>query len=317
MDTNFVGYLLNALEPDEQQQVEQHLKQDPAARQHLDLLRRALEPLAADKEHAEPEAGLVFRTIARVAEYRCRPQPQAPALSPPMQAERRWYRRSDILIAASVLLLVGGIGVPGLVKIRSGYQKTACEENLVRFYRGFDTYCSTHGEELPTVGDSSNPRQNRAGIFVPKLIEAQALPPDASIHCPGNGTSCAEARYTLADLDKMSVAEFELAAKGLCGCYAYTLGYTDPEGQWRMPRRGERGLNDTWVPIMSDKPSPERGNSPNHRGQNVLYMNGTVRFCTTPNVGVDGNHIFENDLGQVAAGLNWKDAVLGCSEDKP
>jgi anti-sigma factor RsiW len=83
MEQDLVGYLLDALDPDTQRQVEKYLNAEPAARQQLEVLRRALDPLACDREHPEPAPGLAFRTLARVAEYRCRPLPQAP--TPPTE----------------------------------------------------------------------------------------------------------------------------------------------------------------------------------------------------------------------------------------
>jgi len=82
MDENLVGYLLDALDPDTHRQVEKYLHDEPGVRQKLETLRRALEPLAADRDPPEPEPGLALRTLCRVAEYRCRPLPQAPAPPP-------------------------------------------------------------------------------------------------------------------------------------------------------------------------------------------------------------------------------------------
>src|SRR4051794_37136109 len=124
MDENLVGYLLNALDPETQRQVETYLHKEPGARQKLDTLRRAVEPLAADKEPAEPPAGLAFRTLARVAEYRCRPLPQAPEPTPTQigPPARRWWRRADVLVAACLLVVVGGVGLPGLLALRKDQQ---------------------------------------------------------------------------------------------------------------------------------------------------------------------------------------------------
>jgi len=322
MDENLVGYLLNALEPEQQRELEQRLDENPATRQKLELLRRALEPLAADKDAPDAPAGLAYRTLARVAEYRCRPQADAPPppLTPPVPVERAWYRRADILIAASLLILVGGLGVPGLVSIRGKYQRAACENNLQVFYRGLSAYSTNHDQEIPAVGDQAP--YNRAGIFVPRLREDGVLPADANVRCPANGSGPATA-YTLKQLEDMARSnpdEFERIAKELSGCYAYSLGYIDASGQHRTLRRGDTALNDSQIPIMADKPSihgSDRRNSLNHHGQNVLYMDGSTRFHTTPNCGINEDHIYLNKAGKVAAGLDMWDTVLGRSEDKP
>src|SRR5581483_11992596 len=115
MNENLVGYLLNVLEPDERREVEAHLAQDAEARRQLDLLRQALEPLAADAKAEETPAGLWVRTLGRVAEYRCRPLPTAPPAVAARRpaAARGWWRRADVLVSASILLLVMLLIPPG------------------------------------------------------------------------------------------------------------------------------------------------------------------------------------------------------------
>jgi hypothetical protein len=75
------------------------------------------------------------------------------------------------------------------------------------------------------------------------------------------------------------------------------------------------------LPIMADRPrllaSGQRGNSPNHTGQNVLTVGGNVQFFRNVNAGLDGDDIYRNRDGKVAAGLDWDDTVLGFGADKP
>src|SRR5260370_28985079 len=104
MDENLIGYLLDALDSDSRQETEKHLLKNPEARARLDSLRQAIEPLEADREADEPPPDLCVRTLARVAEYRCRHMPSAPkAGSGDRPIHRSWWRRADVLLAASVL----------------------------------------------------------------------------------------------------------------------------------------------------------------------------------------------------------------------
>src|SRR5262245_38157372 len=61
MRENLLGYLLNAVEPDERSMVESHLAQDARLRDELDLLRTSLAPLSDDRPHHEPPKGLAQR----------------------------------------------------------------------------------------------------------------------------------------------------------------------------------------------------------------------------------------------------------------
>ena len=65
MDDNLIGYLLNALDPDEHRRTEEYLRGNAEARRKLELLRSALAPLAADAGQPDSPAGLVERTLAR------------------------------------------------------------------------------------------------------------------------------------------------------------------------------------------------------------------------------------------------------------
>ena len=57
-----LGYLLGALEEDEQQQIEAQLRCDPALRAELVRLRRCLEPLEESWQPVCPPSGLWQRT---------------------------------------------------------------------------------------------------------------------------------------------------------------------------------------------------------------------------------------------------------------
>jgi hypothetical protein len=106
MEENLVGYVLDALDPDTQRRVETYLQGNPEGIRQVELLRQALEPLRADAQEIEPPPGLAVRTLARVAEYCCRDLPRAPAPSRRFGegGRPRWYRRADMLVAASILL---------------------------------------------------------------------------------------------------------------------------------------------------------------------------------------------------------------------
>ena len=65
--------------------------------------------------------------------------------------------------------------------------------------------------------------------------------------------------------------------------------------------------------------NPAVGNSANHggTGQNVLFLDGSVRFCPTRTVGLSGDDIYLNRVGRQAAGLDAADTVLGSSASSP
>src|SRR5262249_13416954 len=155
------------------------------------------------------------------------------------------------------------------------------------------------------------PPRNIAGVFV-------LMVPDTgfTVSCPANGQR-GRSQITLAEFDAMRTErpeEFEALARGLSGCYAYTLGYCEPVDGHECHFGLRRDSGDE-TPIRADRPpygedlSVLAGNSYNHgrKGQNVLFVGGQVRFYTDPVVA--GDDIYHNRAYRVAAGLNRFDAV--------
>jgi hypothetical protein len=315
MDENLVGYLLKSLEPGEQAAVEAHLRADPEARARLEALERALAPLAADAEAPGPPPGLALAALARVAEHRCRALPPAP---PPSRHQllpgpRRWFRRADLVAAALLLVLLGGLMLPGLVHQWREYQRRACAENLRQFWVGLEAYAAQREGAFPRV-EEQGPR-SAAGVFVAELRDAGVLPEQVSVGCPGVGRR-APAGRSVADLEGLYTAsrpDYNTAARELAGNYAYSLGYRENGAHFGL-RRDSGDL----LPILADA-SPRAGNSANHggAGQNVLYIGGYVSWCTERTVGVERDDIYLNQEYQVLAGVKRTDTCLGPGNASP
>jgi hypothetical protein len=327
VNENLVGYLLNALEDDERQAVERGLAVDPSIRQRLELLREALEPLEADAVPPEPPGDLWQRTLARI-EQEVPPvlKLRRPTASDP--APRAWWRRSDVLVAASILLAVLSLVPSGLNSLRDYRDRLRCQDNLRVFHQALMAYCDGHGDNLPKV--EAEPPRNFAAVFVPILrdagaLDARQLSPEVRLSCSTENRS---PRGTapladLQDLNRLSPEERDRQARLLSGSYAYVLGYRDETGQLQGVRR-EPGTDR--LPVLADCP-PFRpvtfgaplGNSLNHAGagQNVLYLGGNVSFCTLRTVGVEGDDIYLNRQNRVEAGLGRWDTVLGAGPARP
>src|SRR5262249_8309279 len=139
MEENLVGYLLKALDDDTHRQVETALQASPELRARLKLLEDCLAPLATDQKTSEPRPGLVLSTLARIAEYQCRKLPVAP---PPPRTQSpttgwHWLRRPDALVAAMLLVLMGGVASSYLVQMWRDYNtRIECGNNLRTIWGG-------------------------------------------------------------------------------------------------------------------------------------------------------------------------------------
>ncbi|HEY1380958.1 MAG TPA: hypothetical protein VGF55_29430 [Gemmataceae bacterium] len=293
MDLDLAGYLFDLLDSEERGRTEAALRADPAARARLDRLRANLVPLAAACTDDPPPAGLADRTLALVAAHsgRRRAVPsnrsalgdREPAFSP-----SRW-RRIDVFVASSVLILFGGLGLSGVGRLQQWHDRFVCQNSQRQLHAALVNYSLDHGGRFPQVTD--RPPNNVAGAFLPMLQEAGYLAPAGSAACP---------------------AATAVAGGPDAGGYAYSLGFRGPEGHLHGLRR-DAGQDTDRLPILADRAAPA-----SHRtGHNVLYIGGNVRFCTTPKVGVDGDDIFLNQLDAIAAGLHPLDTVLGAGDTSP
>lgn len=331
MDENLVGYLLNALEPDEQRAVEAYLNSSPEAQRRLETLRRLLAPLEADRIDEPVPTGLADRTIA-VCLRESRPETLPMTSGLPSAPRTRfgqslghtvgWFRRGDALVAAGIILVLVGIGIPLLSNAVQRSQQLACQQNLSRLHTSLVAYSDLHGGEFPRV--EAKPPHNVAGVYVPILKESGLLTPEINLACPAVHEPKSAGSHTRKDLDTLyreRPEEYRDAVRDLSCCYAYPLGYGVPDGKGGVVHHGlRRGVGNDQQPLLADRPDHvgnevKAGNSPNHgqRGQNVLHVGGHVDFRTTRTVGVNGDDIYVNRDQKAAAGRDANDTVLGAS----
>jgi len=323
VEENLLGHLLKANDPTTQRAVEHRLASDPTAVHDLDRLRAALAPLEVDRAEADPPADLWVRTMARVAvhivaiegpttradDFRTEdlirqaaavagpiagvtvvaPITPAPAKSegglPPA---RRWNVVAIVGLSLSGLALV----LPAVLHVRERAQQLACQDKMREFYQAAVGYTDNNDGNFPRVPDGQP-----ATTAAEELKQAGYLPSDI--------------RLTCASAPPDATAPTALAS------YAYTLGFRDERGQLQGM---DRAPGFDLMPILADAPARKNGTAIpiNHRrGQNVLFAGGNVRFCTTSSVGVDGDDIFCNRLGQVGAGVAREDTVLGGPYERP
>jgi hypothetical protein len=324
-----VGYVLNALDADEQRQVERALQNDAELRRQVELIEQSLQPLAVERDHPQPPVGLRYQVLARVAEDRLA-HPSLRLKAPPIYADRSgrsWWRRADVLVAAALLIVIGPLALPAISYAKQRFQISQCQSNLRAFHGALMAYTDLHEGRLPRV--DKEPPRNMAGVVVPILYH-DGLAKGLNLRCPS--TPVPEVpMHSLEELDAAytnSGDSYNHLANQLIPSYAYSMGYQDAAGQLHG-LRVDHVLNDNdRIPVMADRPSfnQTRGvfaestpNSRNHdgKGQNVLYLGGAVRFVTSPRIGAYGDDIYLNEQNRIAAGLHRLDAVLGASDFKP
>ena len=333
-DADLLAYLLRGLDDAESTQVEEALEAHSVARQRLVAWRRFLRPLAADVEPPAPPPDLYMRTLRKLAALRSRKAPprtagEPPSLTPAWTArepgpQRSRWRRADVFVAAAVLFVIGLLLPYGLLYLRREQAITACADNLRRLHMAFRDYEARH-EGFPPPIPLSEPF-NVAGIYAVKLKTEGTWPTGASVNCPANvpldqavPPPCED------DLRQKLASGDQTWVRTVGGCYAYSLGYWTRRGSEYTVEQVHLGLDpQANVPLLADRPARPKetgytptSNSPNHsyRGQNVLFLDGSVRFLRTRGLPSDDD-IFLNRHRELAPGLDATDAVLAPSETR-
>lgn len=301
-----IGYLLGALEPDEQKQVEERLVQDAQLRQELEALRHQLLPLAEDDEEPTPPRGLAAKTCGYVMD-RLGPAPGQ------FGSACEW-RMHDLLVAGGLFIAASLLVFPAVLNSRETAQLRVCQSNLGNLGRALSTYSDLHQGYFPRVPTRGNLAV--AGVYAPILVDC-GLVDSHTVVCPASPIAKDE-QFRVPTLAEVQLAQAELLRRmqqRMGGSYGYSFGYVE-NGRYHAVRNRQRAT----FAIMSDAPDVHQGSaSVNHggRGQNVLFEDGHVRLLKSCQLIDCGDHIYQNGLGYVGAGIGSEDAVIGASSAAP
>ncbi len=312
MRENLIGYLLDALEPAERAAVEAHLVRDSQLKHELDVLSRSLEVLSADKSGYLPPVGLATRTLEYVA-VETKVQPPPPVMSVP----GRWSM-ADMLVAAGVFLAATMLFWPAMNQSRFAARVRGCQNNLRQIGVALSTYSDSFNGQFPAVS-INNGRLNRGGIYSVILREHRLLPGNYVLLCPASPMADRVADFYVPTQEElMQAPEKEVAdmVREMGGTYGFSLGFY-VKSRYQSPTDLGRSTH----ALMADAPSLDADDrfSMNHGccGQNVLFEDMHVKYLTTCRSRHCNDHIFENDEGQMHAGLHPDDTVIGTSDAMP
>lgn len=320
MSEDLIGYLLNALDADEQQRIENELARDPQLREALAQLRRCLEPLESTWDETDPPAGLADRTCAAIEQHEQVHGPSPASVSRIRAAAGlclRSYSLADCLVLSLVLLIAFTLLMPAIVNSRYQARKLACQQNLTGLGRNLFTYSDLQSGQFPLVPLSGS--RSFAGVFAPILLENELIDADRpQLICPGSDLATDARSWslpTLAEVDREVGPRLLYLQDRAGGSYAYCVGYMDDEGLHPVENRGRSNFA-----ILSDAPSfflPNR-RSAHHggRGQNVLFEDGRVAFVSDFSDSAMDNPWLNKDL-HAEAGVDNSDSVLLPSFAKP
>lgn len=355
MRDDLIGYLLGALDDEEASRVNRAIHgvghkdggdgeerssaatNDPAASdarvrlpldRQLDILRRSLRPLEVDREPLAAPAGLADRTLAfvraqpqtvvkpavRPAEHR----PSRPVITPEpsptvITSPRVWLDRlimGATAIAACVLL------APLLLEAIEESRTRRVERKLGVLGGALHGYANAH-REFPTPPPHGP--LSRAGLYAPTLVAEHRLrADDGTLLVPGSSLS-RSGTFRIPSLEELERAvgtdQLEMLVQQMGGDFGYTLGHRLPDGSLQPIRDSRRGSH----PIMADAPEDHGLHSVNHPSglHHVLFEDGRVVRIFDPHFETDGDHLYRNHDGEIAAGVDEGDAAIGGSHHQP
>jgi hypothetical protein len=337
LQPDLLGYVLDALEPDERHALEARIERDPRLADQVALIRRAI-AILDDEDSCEPPAGLAARTCALVQREReasahvasnhspltthrpdRRPAEERGAREPLSLPGRAW-RAIDIAAALACCVALAALIFPLINASRASSQITACANNLRELGVALTAYSEHHNGLFPQVPERGN--LGAAGVFGPTLVDAGYLRDPRTLVCPGSPLAD-RADFHIPTLDELRAAKADRLKelqRDMGGSYGYALGYRD-NGVYKPTRNLRR---ETFA-IAADMPAEdlttcaEHQTSPNHgwSGHNVLLEGGRVVFLKNCHLDGSDDNIFLNDQNQIAAGCHINDAVIARSNARP
>jgi hypothetical protein len=336
MHEDLLGYLLGALEPHEMRRVARLIKEDPAVREQLDEIQRALKPLESDPEPIveRTPTDLISRTIASLPPL---PDQQATAdhgYQPtfdslvPMHAgmelaESDQWSWIDLFGGAVAAAAILGLLIPSMAEGRFEARKAACQTQLRQLGTALTQFVNRDGQNrLPAVAESGP--EAFAGVYAVRLNDAGLLPNASLRWCPSLPTPKRSA-VTLTPIDRVESSEDLRNANSdmlrqiqqyAGGHYAYTLGFVD-ERRLKSHKYQSRAS----FAVMSDAPPAgftdldDLNRLTGHGGEgiNVLFEDGRVQFIALPTLNALPDHPLLNNWGRAEAGVNIDDASLAPS----
>lgn len=312
-----LGYVLGALDDDEQRHIAARLEREPELLGSLESARRSLRPLQSIPRHYEPPSGLAERTCRTMLSQRGRSAP-LPQLNP--CATTSWwaqgFRFADLAVGAAVVLAALALVVPAVQSSRFNAHILTCQDKLRQIGIALTQYSDRHGGYFPVVPPQGELAS--AGVYAPVLLDHGLLAESNQVVCPASPLAD-DKEFRVPRLAEVRHAGGERAGD-LCrqmgGSYGYSLGYVDA-GEYRPTRN----LHRAHFALLSDQPSIHMPDfqTVNHsgRGQNVLFEDGHVQFMDSPKAPHSPDHLFTNAEGRIAPGTHADDSVIVSSTAYP
>ncbi len=327
-EDDLVGYCLGGLDDGDSRRVETALAdpvQGAGLRRDLELIRRALDPLAHDRLPFAAPAGLAQRTLAFVAAQTAPDAGSMPSVTRPAErplgddgtwrgsSARQWLDR--VVIAASALAACVLVA-PLLLESITDARARRTQRNMQSLAGSLQGYAEAHRMFPSPPGEGP---LSRAGLYAPTLVSEHRLVADDGTVLTADSEFARQGRFRVPSLEELKAAvgtpEFEQLVRSMGGDYGYTLGHRDAAGVLQANADRRRRHH----PILADAPNAGGERSDNHpEGLHfILFEDGRVERRQPETLHHDDDHLYRNHDGDFRAGKDAEDAVIGDSHHQP
>jgi hypothetical protein len=304
-DGQLVDLQLGRLSASEQIELNLRIAADPALQQQHETLTAAFKALNGYKADPAPP-DLARRVAARVAAVGRPVRLVRPADNLTRTVERgtplilRLGNMREIVAAAAMIVLMIGFAAPSLLHLRERGQRVGCSANLAALGMGVQQYAQTYGSSLPFTGWSSRaswaPTQDPGIVLVPNrrhlypLLQKAFIAHPRLFLCPSCGGAPMPVDQVARRSDFLDDANVSYTYFNMAGQRPSVEDNPDlPVMSDQNPVFGE-GLSLLSKIAFRDR---AESNSPAHRaGQNILVLDGHVKWVTTPDAGINGDNIW-------------------------
>ncbi len=326
MQENIIGYLLGALDEVEMAQFEAELDRNVDLQVRVQDAARSLQVLENDydSEDDAPPIGLVESTCLKVANAtvsvgrrKTSRKKRAASRSRELGYDAEAWSMIDVVVAASVFFVACLLFFPAIKNSRFHAEIAGCQDNLIHVGRALIEYSGHDPQgEFPKIPKSGP--LGVAGMYAPTLLEHGLITESHQFFC----ASTSSYRSNV-DLSIPSISEIAATSPGparaaiqerMGGSYGFVLGIKEGDQVGGIRNRGRDNFA-----LMTDTPvceiMPLKRELKRHC--NVLFECGNVRVLPLNTQSWQGDRLYENDNGQISAGVHEDDAVIGASATKP
>lgn len=306
-DGRLLDLHLGHLSTAERAELHRQIAENPALTAQDQALAGVFAALRCVPDQPAP-ADLHERIMARVRAAGPSPRVVRPPVNLAAQLEQRPERvirlgnLRDLVAVAAMIVLAVGLGVPSLMHMRERGQRMGCSYNMAQIGRGVQQYATASLGSLPFAGwtaqSSWRPSNDPNVITVPNrrhvylLLRQQIVREPRLFICPSQRG---------VPMPKSTIEQCEdfLEARNLSYAYQNMAGVRpsvndDP----RLPiLADENPLFQDGLPLFDARRlwgGPQKANSHAHggAGQNILTLDGRVKWTVTPFSGIDGDNIW-------------------------